>query len=68
MALFGLDRWEAELGAHEELLAAGELLDAPDHRVSVRDVLDVAHVGLEHWGVHIRRDRHNDLDIVRNRL
>ena len=68
LALFRLDRGEAELGAHEELLAACELLDAPDHRVGVGDVLDIAHVGLENWGVNIRRDRHNDLDIVRNRL
>lgn len=31
LPLFRFDRGEAELGAHEELFAPSELLDAPDH-------------------------------------
>ena len=47
LTLLALNRWESELGTHQELLAACELLDTPDHRVGVGDVLDRADVGLE---------------------
>jgi len=50
------------------LLAARELLDAPDHRVLVRYVLDSTNVGAEDGRVDIRRHGHNDLDIVRDGL
>ena len=66
--LFRLDGGEAELGTHEELLAASELLDAPDHRVGVRDVLDSTDICLEDRRVDIGWNRDNDLHIVSNGL
>ena len=64
LALFRFDRWESELSAHQELFAAGKLLDAPNHGIGIRDVLDIADVCLENGRVDILRNGDNDFDVV----
>jgi len=49
---------------HQELLAAGELLDGPNDAVLLGSILNSAHSALELWRVSILWDRNKDLDIV----
>jgi len=53
LSFFSLDRGEAKLSAHVVFLATGELLNAPDHAILVRYILDSSDVTLENRGVNI---------------
>lgn len=44
LSLFTFNAWESELCSHQELFPAWELLNAPDHAVLVRNVLDCPYV------------------------
>lgn len=52
---------------HEELLAAGELLDPPHERRLFRYVVDRADARAEFGRVGVVRDRDEDLDVVGGR-
>ena len=58
------DRGEAQLGAHEELLAAAELLDLPDDGAFLWRVVHAADVGAEARRVGVFGDGDEDLDVV----
>lgn len=55
---------QAQLGAHEELLAATKLLDFPDNGALLRGVVDGTDVGAEARAVGVVGDGDNDLDVV----
>lgn len=59
-----LDGGETQLGAHEELLAAAELLDFPDNGGLLGGVVHCADVGAEAGGVGVVGDGDNDFDVV----
>lgn len=64
MLVVALDGRQAELGAHEELLAAAELLDLPDDGALLGRIVHRADVGAEAGGVGVLGDGHEDLDVV----
>lgn len=55
---------QAQLGAHEELLAASKLLDLPDNGALLGGVVDGTDVGAEAGAVGVVGDGHDDLDVV----
>mmetsp|Transcript_19785 Transcript_19785/g.45576 ORF Transcript_19785/g.45576 Transcript_19785/m.45576 type:complete len:209 (-) Transcript_19785:911-1537(-) len=55
---------QTEMSAHQVLLAAVELLYAPDDGVALRRVLDRAYRRLERWRIGVRRHGHDNLDVV----
>jgi hypothetical protein len=61
------DGRQAELGAHEELLGAAELLDLPDDGRRLRRVVHGADVGPEAGRVGVVRDGDDDGDVVGRR-
>ena len=64
MLVVAFDRGEAQLGAHEELLAAAELLDLPDDGAFLGRVVHAADVGAEARRVGVFGDGDEDLDVV----
>lgn len=56
LPFFSFDRGEAKLSAHVVFLATGELLNAPDHAILVRYILDSSYVTLENRRVDISGD------------
>lgn len=59
-----LDGGQTELGTHEELLTATELLDFPNDGGFLRRVVNGPNVGPESRGVSVLWDRNKDLNIV----
>lgn len=59
-----LNGGQAELGAHEELLAAAELLDLPDDGGLFGGVVDGSDVGSETGRVGVFRHGDDDFDVV----
>lgn len=62
--VIALDGGEAELGAHEELLAAAELLDLPDDGRLLGSVVDCADVCTEAGRICVVRDGDDDFNVV----
>lgn len=62
--VIALDRGQAQLGAHEELLPAAELLDLPDDGALLGRVVHAADVGAEARGVGVFGYGDEDLDVV----
>src|SRR3569833_126005 len=58
------DAREAQLGAHEELLEAAELLDLPDDGALLGSIVHAAYVGPEARRVGVVRHGHDDFDVV----
>lgn len=59
-----LDGWKAQLGAHEELLPATELLDFPDYGGLFGGVVHGSDVCAEAGGVCVFGDGDEDFDVV----
>ena len=64
MLIVALDGGEAELGAHEEFLAAAELLDFPDDGGLFGGVVHGSDVCAETGGVCVFGDGDDDFDVV----
>lgn len=59
-----LDRGETKFGAHEELLAATELLDLPDNGGLLGSVVNCADVCTEAGGIGVVRDGDDNFNVV----
>ena len=64
MARTTTDGGKTEMGAHQKLAAAGELLDRPDDGILLRGIPRSADARLELWRVGILGDRDDDLYVV----
>ncbi len=64
MLVIAPDAGQTQLGAHEELLAAAELLDLPDDGALLGRVVNRADVGAEARRVGVVGDGNDNLDVV----
>lgn len=64
MLVVALDRRQTQLGPHQELFAAAELLDLPHNCGLFGRIVHRADVGAEAGGVCVLRDGDQDLDVV----
>jgi len=55
---------EPKLSAHEELFAARELLNDPNHAAFIWNIFDCAHIGFENRWIDINWNRNYDFNIV----